>query len=340
MKLLSKLSPKMKVLILIVYTAVVVVLGVIVFNFVQPQNVDNFKEYQDAAFDENISFIVRVRENRTSADVSSETSKEKAYWDVMIYFTKKDSSLQIRKVHTLLSAVGEDGSLIYNERLNSVSLTSTTIPSVSITSFAKKTNEYNSTTKEYQKTNHELSRLYIKVMYEIKNSDNVFEFKTINYKIELLKEIDYKFDSFNERLTKQEAGNKKGYFESEKELFELLVEARLNTEDNPKDRFRITAIEGNEVYNQDNKIKNLKLVVFGKAENDPSDTEEYFSNYIKIEQFYGVIDSKAKVNAVVTLDYNKNYEINKLYFVGITTDSKQETTTTLFWADVCNLKTY
>jgi hypothetical protein len=148
-----------------------------------------------------------------------------------------------------------------------------------------------------------------------------------------LEKID--FDSFDERQIDNETAGKKGYLVNQGELFELRIERRVTGETVNKLRTYLIPKTVDGVT-----MENMAIEIYARVNNHPTDTENYFSEYILIDSYYGCINQLSIMPSTNAVDVNKVYTISKLYIIAKVTGSDNRETVTKAWVDFENIKTY
>ena len=334
----SQLSVKVKVLVLVVYTVVLATLIVLLTRMFQPSIDANYQDYGTTPYDENLIVTLKKREKRnipSTTGSNTDKNKEYSYWDVFMYLTKKDSNAMIINVHGFLTALTADGNLLYKEgKASTWSNTSASFASWS--NLGKTSNDYDSKTEEYTKLDNKPIKLYVSIYYEIRNTQTgKYDFKHFTYQAEDLDLEKIDFDSFDERQIDNETAGKKGCLVNQGELFELRIERRVTGETVNKLRTYLIPKTVDGVT-----MENMAIEIYARVTNHPTDTENYFSEYILIDSYYGCINQSSIMPSTNAVDVNKVYTISKLYIIAKVTGSDNRETVTKAWVDFENIKTY
>ncbi|HHU24083.1 MAG TPA: hypothetical protein GXZ57_03215 [Acholeplasmataceae bacterium] len=332
----SQLSVKVKVLVLVVYTVALATLIVLLNVLFQPAIDANYQDYATTPYDENLMVTLKKREKRyiPSTD-DADKNKEHSFWDVFMYLTKKDSSAMVVNVHGFLTAVTAEGNLLYKEgKASTWSNTSASFASWS--NLGKTSNDYDEKTEEYSKLDNKPIKLYVSIYYEIRNNETgKSDFKNFTYQVEALDLDNIEFDSFEERLIDNETAGKKGYLVNEGELFDLRIERRVSGETSDRIRTYLTAKSIDGIS-----MKHMIVEIYAQVANHPTDTEEYFSDYLLIDSYYGCVNQSTIMPSTNYVEINKIYNISKIYVIAKVLGSDNQEIITKAWVDYQKIKTY
>ena len=105
MKFIEKLNNTGKILLLVVYIAILAGILLIAGTFKSDSAV--YTDYSNIPGDENIDVAVRIKERRTLP--SSAKEKETQYWDLQVYLHLKDQSAIYRNVTVYTAILKKDG---------------------------------------------------------------------------------------------------------------------------------------------------------------------------------------------------------------------------------------
>lgn len=317
MKLISKLNNTSKIMLLIlvivVYTAIL--LGLLTLGGSLKSVNKMYEEYSEIPGDENIDISIRIKERRTLP--SSNKDKEIQYWDLQFYLHLKDQKAIYRNITIYTTVLKKDGTYKYEEKSasvitgienpNNVSGSETDRGIFSSFSATSKTMVYDANNSNYIKSDGEPDKIYVKVVYEIRNEGEKNKTKSFTYKCDVLNSADVDFSEYElgainnaqniilkdiddilkvkVRTTFEDSNDGSGVY-------------RLNTTYNPIDSFG------------ENVVKNASLALFLKSNNHKSDTENYFSDYIEFVQYHGALPYLYTIPQVPTTYMS---EIEKLY---------------------------
>lgn len=337
MKFITKLNPSVKMLILIAYAFILLVIAIFLVNI---ETIDETEGYGTTARDENIQVVAKLVESRSAASLSKDTNKETANWTITLQVTKNNNSVNVTEIETFIKAKTEDDTTIYfEESKNSTGYKGT--PSTTSSSFVsyssgiKRSNSYNSSTKDYTKTNTELKLVFVRTLYKTTDEDGNQEQKELKYYFAPVKPEHQKFDTFKEVINlennddaqivvKDELNN---YFTLD--VTETINPDKTNEEKTYSDKFAPHVTVNEEKIKEENKyVANASVTVFAKVKNDQSDSENYFPDYITVMDLHGVLVDQSNTSAWTTsqirnlsnfyksnCSINTSYEASELYIV-------------------------
>lgn len=335
---ISKLNEKLKVIILVLYTALAVLVTLLLLNM--NDKVDYLSEYSSKPYNDYISITVKLKENRES------TYKTKTDYETSTYFLSafaqkgtEYKKAKYSKIKYSLTGINENGKYSFDETASEYSMSegnksgissSSTISSGSI--FSKKI-----TVKEDVKTetNNIPVLLGLKVLFTIEYNEVItnedgsksYEYKSsskneivkieseFNYKFDLteLKDVEDDFNSFEEReLNKQTVSNLN-------DPFNLKIETTFTTEESKEGSVKTDKLTFTPSLNAPvllgKEVEQFKIEIFGKVENDKKDKDQNFADYVRVYSAYGQEMSETAVRlAAVELD--EEYDISELYVIG------------------------
>lgn len=340
MRFLSNISNKIKVLVLVLYSALALVIALLIINGATKQ--DLFKEYGTKAYDDLMKVCFKFKETRQS---SYQTKKdyESSTYEIYVSTEKqqyaKDQKIAISKICFYLSGETTNGKLVFDEGLRngSISENSSTFSSnynlATSSSFSKTVKMEND---EEKVQNTEPIKLYFKMTYVAK-INNVEEKREINYWTDLSKIEKIDFSEFEER----EVTN--GKIENIGEPFDLKIQKQLATESTTssanvqKDAIKTTLTLNNPNLNSKT-VESSAIEIYGKVQNDVKDKNNYFADYVRLYAFYGNIFSMTGSGSETTLD--EAYQLSDLYVVAKVLFTDGTTYTTQYKLDLNKLGTY
>lgn len=334
---ISKLNEKLKVIILILYTAIAGLVALLLLNM--NNKVDYLSEYSSKPYNEYISLTVKLKENRESTYKTKTDYESSTYF--LSAFAQKGSEYKkakYSKIKYSLTGINESGKYSFDETASEYSMSegnktgissSSTISSGSI--FSKKITIKDNVKTE---TNNIPVILGLKVLFTIEYNEVVnnedgtisYEYKSsskneikkieseFNYKFDLtqLKDVEDEFSSFKEReLKKQIVANTN-------DPFNLKIETTFTDEESKEgsvktDKLTITPSLNAPVL-LGKEVEEFKIEIFGKVNNDKKDKEQNFDDYIRVYSVYGKDMSETAVKlAAVELD--EEYDISELYII-------------------------
>ena len=317
MKFISKTNTTTKILLLAIYVAVITSLILIVSGINQATN--PYKDYGTNPSDENMDICIRLKERRTAPSGSNDL--EDHYWDLQVYLHLKDQNAIYRNV-TVYTAIGKnDGTFKYEEKTASIltgvnadkTLTDATTDRNMFSSYGatSKTMVYNSTTKEFTKNDGAPDKIYVKVVYTIRNGETE-EHRELTYQCDVIKSTEEDFSKYQKTETYK--NQKEDYVDLKIENSPLSVKVKTTLLDDEKesDTYRVNLYcdpydaEGN------NRMESAAIALFLKSKNLKSDKENYFSDYIEFVQYYGAIPYLYTIPQLATA-YVGAYEMENLY---------------------------
>ena len=302
MKFISKTNTTTKILLLAIYVAILTSLILIVSGINKATN--PYKDYGTNPSDENMDISIRLKERRTAPSGSNDL--EDQYWDLQVYLHLKDQNAIYRNVTVYTAIEKNDGTFKYEEKTVSVltgvnadkTLTDATTDRNVFSSYGatSKTMVYDSTTKEYTKNDGAPDKIYVKVVYTIRE-DSKEEQKELTYQqTEIYKKEKEEYVDLNIENSPLSVKVKTTLVENEKESDTY----RINLYCDPYDE------EGN------NRMKSAAVALFLKSKNLKSDKDNYFSDYIEFVQYYGAIPYLYTIQQLATA-YVGDYDVDNLY---------------------------
>lgn len=317
MKFISKTNTTTKILLLAIYVAILTSLILIVSGINKTTN--PYKDYGTNPSDENMDISIRLKERRTAPSGSNDL--EDQYWDLQVYLHLKDQNAIYRNVTVYTAIEKNDGTFKYEEKTVSVltgvnadkTLTDATTDRNVFSSYGatSKTMVYDSTTKEYTKNDGAPDKIYVKVVYTIRE-DSKEEQKELTYQCDVIKSTEEDFTKYQQtEIYKKE---KEEYVDLNIENSPLSVKVKTTLVENEKesDTYRINLYcdpydeEGN------NRMKSAAVALFLKSKNLKSDKDNYFSDYIEFVQYYGAIPYLYTIPQLATA-YVGDYDVDNLY---------------------------
>ena len=317
MKFISKTNTTTKILLLAIYVAILTSLILIVSGINKATN--PYKDYGTNPSDENMDISIRLKERRTAPSGSNDL--EDQYWDLQVYLHLKDQNAIYRNVTVYTAIEKNDGTFKYEEKTVSVltgvnadkTLTDATTDRNVFSSYGatSKTMVYDSTTKEYTKNDGAPDKIYVKVVYTIRE-DSKEEQKELTYQCDVIKSTEEDFTKYQQ--TEIYKNEKEEYVDLNIENSPLSVKVKTTLVENEKesDTYRINLYcdpydeEGN------NRMKSAAVALFLKSKNLKSDKDNYFSDYIEFVQYYGAIPYLYTIPQLATA-YVGDYDVDNLY---------------------------
>lgn len=337
-----KISPATKMIILFVYTFLIFAIAVIAISAV---NLNESKGYSSETKDENIQVVAELIESRTAGNLTDNTKKEKSKWKINFQVTKHNENVKVEDIIIYAKGKTEEGTEIYfesskgNPSKNGTSFL--TFPKYSSSGTQiEKTNEYKTSSKSYTKTNTLLSIVYVDVMYKADGEDKDFQFYFVPSKAEQLNlskfhdEID-----LVENKQKRIVYNENGYTTIS---ITPTINNKVSTPDETINDEILFELKANEqLIREDNMyVVDSNVTMFAKVQNDKTDTDNYFSDYILVTDLHGtfVDDSNTKAWSdrerlnlstfyTSTCSINTTYNVSELFLIVSYTTSDGKTHT-------------
>lgn len=316
MKFIEKLNNTGKIILLVLY--VLVLSLIILLAGSMKKDVSLYENYGTTPGDENIDISIRIKERRNAP--SSGTEKETQYWDMQVYLHLKDQEAIYRNVTIYTAILKKDGTMKYEEKTASI-LTGIENPSnisgsvsdrsiFSSYSTTSKTMVYNSTTEEYTKNDGEPDKVYVKVVYEVRDEKGNSTKKSFTYQCNIINEDEIDFNNFEKTIIEETTSNVD--IKNESGVLDVKVRTELNELVSKNDTYRLN-LKYNPLDEEEKKvIESASVVLFLGMKNTESDNEEYFSNYIDFAQYHGSLPYLYTIPQIATA-YNGVFEIEDLY---------------------------
>ena len=335
---ISKLNEKLKIIILIFYTALAVLVA---FLLVSCQDkIDYFKEYGTNPSNDEISVTLKIKENREST-YKTKTDYETSTFFINAYAQKGAKYKKAKYSNIRYSLVGENknGKISFDETSSTYQMsysnttgvsTSSTISSASV--FKRKITVENEVVTD---TDNLAVILGLKVLYTIEynetitNEDGSVEYKynqtsnkevttinsEFNYKIELtqLEDVETKFSTFDSRKLNG------SIVENEKDPIDLKIEADFTDSETKEGSVKSDKLTFTPTLNNPNiagkEIENYRIEAFGKVLNDKKDTENMFADYIRVYTVFGK-DLSASSVKLAGVEIDEKYDVSEIYVIG------------------------
>lgn len=321
MKFISKTNTTTKVILLAIY--VVILTTIVLLTSGIGSNKNSYKNYGTTPGDENIDICIRLKERRTLPIGSKDF--ESQYWDLQVYLHQKDQNAIYRNATVYAALLCNNKTFEYEEKTASVltgvaadksitdSATDRNIFSSEGYGITNKTMVEDSTTGEYIKTDGAPDKIYVKVVYTIRENE-VDTKKEITYQCDVLKSTEEDFSKYNE--TTISTVNSNDYVDLKIQNSPINIKARTKTVYNGDKKesqtYSFNLYNSPLDENGKNKIKDATISVFLKAKNLSSDKENYFSDYIEFVQYYGALPYLYSIPQIATA-YGGGYDIETMY---------------------------
>lgn len=341
MKFIEKLNNTGKILVLIVYIAILSGILLLAGSFKSDSKI--YTDYSNIPGDENIDIAVRIKERRTLP--SSENEKETQYWDLQVYLHLKDQSAIYRNVTVYTAILKKDGTYKYEEKTASVltgienpnNITGSTSDRGIFSSYSttSKTMVYNSSTKEYTKNDGEPDKIFVKVVYEIREEGKKDEKKSFTYQCDIINVDEVDFNKFDSTTTND---SKNIVLNGIEEILKAKVRTELKENVTETDTYRL-----NVTYNplEDDKkvVESASIALFLGIKNTESDTENYFEDYIEFAQYHGTLPYLYTIPQVATA-YSGSFEMDNLYVYAKLNNTNGTVDESKVFIPVASLPTY
>lgn len=315
---LSKLNNKLKIIILVLYTFVAVLITLLVLNSATKTTL--IHGYNDHVGDDLLNVSFRIQEQRQSSS-NNNNKHESSTYKIYAYFEKvqqKDNvKLAIDNIKIYVSGENHESKLLFDEPNSSITKK---IPETSkTTSFEANIIPNSVFVKKYDSsdnlTDNEPKKLYFKITYnyikKVSDSEGKIESssedRTIKYEISL---NNFNSDSTKLKLRNFVEGSNK--IVNDGEPYDLQIKKSMSTTSESKERYNfIVSLNNPNLANR--KIKNIQINVYGKVLNDSKDTNNEFSEIIRLYTYCGSVVSSTGSN--VTTDVPTEYELSEMYVV-------------------------
>ena len=298
MQKISALSNKIKILILVLYTALVLMIAIFIVNKSTATKI--LDGYSDKTYDEYVNLTVRMYEERKTATENKDDYDSVTY-NIRAFVEKKEAAKdhEIKDIRYYVTGINRKGKMIFDEpsasRTYKISKTgsysNTGSTSIVENKIFKQSITIDSTTKEETITDNEPIKLYIKVTYVIALEKEDFD----SYESTVIVSNKVKNDSeaIDVEIEVDRATEKSTADSAKKDNFDF--ETYLNT-----------------AYLGDKKIDRFSVEIFGKLNNVKSKDNKLFSEYVRLYTSYG----STLTRVGTTLSYVKideSYEVKELF---------------------------
>lgn len=318
MSLLSKLSTKIKILILVVYSLIAVVIAFLIANAGTKSEL--LSNYSKVAYDDYIKVSYRFQETRQSAKqlkAEHETSTYKAYAYIEKRTPQEGTKVAINNITLYVAGENVKGNILFDEPSSSTTKSISTTGTVA--SFGSNILPNNVFVKKYvtENENEVLTdnlpvKLYFTLKYEAevtKDNKTTRSAQTLKYTVDLTDVTKQDFSKFEERKI---VNNKIENLANEPYDIEVIKTITTSSNDLVKDRYSIKMYL-NSPNLSINKIENLRVEVFGKVKNDSSDEKNEFEDYIRLYTYCGGVISSSYSSLSSEID--QAYETSDLYVI-------------------------
>lgn len=324
---------KVRVTVLVLYTLLLMLITGLVI-YATDTSAKRFKGYTENPSDEYLQINLQMVEARESSKIT-EKDYEKTFYNMYVFLSKVNATDVINNIRLYLGIETVSGEYRYTEysstpkKLESASIpTSSTSFLNSSSAFCVKTISVDETTKEVTKVDQTPAKIFVKILY---NVSTITEEQSLNYVCNVSKAKDLAKDSKFDELK----------YESNAVINpEALFTYQLSRGETELSSTSGKKINGEYIqvaklfYNKDNldkqdvsidkkaidsteKVKNFKFEVYGfTSKADSSNTDGYYSNYIRLVSYYGWLPCyESRLISSRRVSFDASYGIDTLYTV-------------------------
>ena len=316
MQKLSNLSNKIKVLILVLYTALV--LGISFFVVNRSTETKILEGYSKKTYDDYVNVTFRVYEERKTA-LDNDAEHDSTTYNIRAFVEKKEKAknMEIRDIRYYVTGVNRKGKIIFDEpsasRTYKISKTgsfsNTGSTSIVENKIFKQSITIDESTKKETRIDNEPIKLYIKVTYLI-----TIEAEDVRNEIKSEVQIsDIQKEEFSKYELTKIVSNK---IKNDSEAIDIECEVDRATEKSTKgsakkDNFDFETYL-NTAYLEDRTIDRFAVEIFGKLNKEDGEKDKLFSDYVRLYTVYG----STLTRVGTTLSYVKideSYNVKELY---------------------------
>lgn len=337
MKKILNLNITFKMLILIIYSLLLLAISGIIVGSVLSE--DETKGFGTIGKDEYISVVARLYETRNEI-----SEKERASWNISYQIAQQDPSVKIQNVRIFTEGITMDDKKIFFEgsKKDSNSIKQ------EVCTTSKAFSSYSSITKSYStssKSNGELKIVYTRVLYQVVKDETTIN-KELKFRFVPQKPENENFNNYTQ-LTQAICYDDKvqniNLNDSNKYLNLDVVFKQVGegNGDNPyKDSIKLSiSANEKEISVANLYASNVAVTVFGKVENQATDPDNYFSEYITLFEIHGALvdlnsDKWSESQKEGLTDFystsstlSKDYNVSELYIIYTLTTSNGASTT-------------
>lgn len=341
MKTLSNISNKIKILILVLYSALAIVVAFLIVD--RATQVDLFEEYTNTPYDDTVKVNFQLKEVRKSS-VENNADYESTTYELYGSVAKdtgneKAKETKISNIRFYVSGITTSGKIVFDEALRDGSISETSTYPYRTSSnlaanntFVKKVTVTEGTA---EKTMKEPAQIYFRVTYTATEKNCPAQDKEILYSTSITNIDKIDFSSFEERQVQN------GKIVNEADPFDLLISKKLNNENttsstNVKKDYIRTQFDLNNPNLAGKTVKDAKIEVFGKVNNDNKDKENDFADYLRVVAYYGTILSVTYIETAI----DESYDISDLFVVAHIEYTDGTNYNTQFKISIANLNAY
>ena len=332
MKLLSKINTATKIVILVVYTFILAAIAVLIIN--ASTVVNEAEGYGSKAMDENIQVVTKIKETRTH---STDSSNPNAYYGLYFQVIQRATDVEITNIEIFAKGRTHKGGTIYFEESKASDSSYSGLPSKTSTAFKSFTSNFKKTINtKNEVTDTELERLFVRILYSVKKDEATTQ-KELKFYYSLFDQYKQKYDNFDENIIITDVNQFMSISNDEIGYYNGQMKVNYNEDK--------TAVDTKVSFDESKFIENNKYVtdcsftVIGKVKHDNKDTQNIFSDYMKLLELHGVpvnmsgnnfyTESQKKNLSSFYESYNPIntlYDLSELYlFVSITNNEGKTT---------------
>lgn len=337
MKKILNLNITFKMLVLIIYSLLLLAISAIIVGSVLTE--DETKGFGTVGKDEYISVVAKLRETRSESN-----EKERATWTISYQVAQQDPSVKIQNVRVFTEALTMDDKKVYFEGSKKDSSSNKQEVNTSKNPFSTYSNiikSYSTTTK----SNGELKIVYTRVLYQVvigeTTTNKELKFRFVPHKPE--NENFNNYTQLNQTISYSDNKQTINLNDTNKYL-NLEVVFKQNGQgngDSPYTDYIEINVSANEseISVANINATNTSVTVFGKVDNQSTDPDNYFSEYITLFEINGnLVDlnsdkwSESQKTGLTQFystssNLSKEYNISELYIIYTLTTSNGASTT-------------
>lgn len=341
MKKIEKLNVTTKMLLVLLYSFLLLLIAVFVINLSDAR--EESKGYGTKARDEYLQVFSKVIEMR-SEPTNDETNlkKESSQYSIYTQITQTTDK-EVKNIELYVNVETEDGTKIFFEETKKQNTNYKGTPCTNSSYFKtspsgfNRQNSYVSSSSSYKKSNTLPKIVYLDVYYDVVISDTQIAKRHLKYfylpmNVENEDFTKYELsDTLENKVEKQiDTKELKDYLTIN--LKYTLADLTAETETKRADNFVISIAANEDKFAEQGKyVVNSRISLFAKGKNHPTDTENYFPDYILISENIGVLVDKGNdyltesVKNSLTSTYRRSldiphtYEVDELYlYISVT----------------------
>ena len=334
MKLLSKINTPAKIVLLVVYTLILASCAVLIINIASVK--DEKEGYGIVARDENIQILTKTAETRTHSTTSS---NENANWTLYFQVLQHNKEVEVTDIEIFAKAKTVTGKTIYFEETKAYSTSNYKgLPCKSSSSFKSFSSDFRkSISSSGELSDNEMEKVYVQVIYNATKDGNT-EKKSFKYYYNLTKVDKENYNDMFEtiQLTENDkyqdvSSEEFGYYSGQ--LRFKRNEKRSSTSSIYDVFYSKFSFDEGKIREEGKQVVDTSITIIGKIQNDVKDTNNVFSDYIKLLELHGLpldvsgneyYTSSEKNNISLfngsSLSVNTLYELSEAYMlVSVTT---------------------